>query len=90
MLAKVLAPHHYCDSGEQADADAAGGTNPVIVEGILQEIGNPDQHSGDADTVQPMRANARFEIALWLRGGTWLLGSNANGRLRWPLLDFRD
>src|SRR4029077_16021361 len=70
--AETLAPDDHGDPGQQADGDASRGADPVVVESKLQEVGNTDQDGGDADPVQPVRADAGFEIGLILgRCGDW-------------------
>ena len=64
FAAKSLAPHYHRDSGEQADGDASGGADPVIVEGEFQKIRNTDQQRGDPDAVQPVRTDARFQVGI--------------------------
>src|SRR5208282_806168 len=64
--AKAFAPKHGRDPGHQSNGDAPGGTDPVIVESEFQEVGDPDQQRGDADAVQPVRADARLEVRVRL------------------------
>ena len=69
LATKALAPHNNCDAGKQADGDAAGRADPVVVEGEFQEIRNPYQERGDPDAIEPVRAYAGFEIDLGLDVG---------------------
>src|SRR5215471_6704047 len=73
-VAKALAPQHHRDAGKQADGNAAGGADPAVLEGVLQKIGNPYQHGSDADAVQPVRADARFETGCFRLAALYLLG----------------
>ena len=61
-MPEIFAPDHDGDAGEQADGYAAGRADPVVVEGEFQEVGNADQHGGNADPVQPVRTDAGFEV----------------------------
>jgi len=60
--AEALAPEDQSDSCEQAKGDSAGWTNPAVVEGILDEVGNSGQNRDDHDSVEPQLPNLALEL----------------------------
>ena len=61
---ETLAPEKECDASDNSDHHLGCRSNPVVVESQLQEIRKPDQHSHDADAVQPLSTNARFQRSI--------------------------
>ena len=52
--AEAFTPDYDRNSGEQANGHASCGANPVVVEGILEEVGDANQDGRNTDAVQPM------------------------------------
>ena len=63
----TFAPDQHGDSADHADADADLRTDPVVLECVLEKVRRAHEHGGDADAVQPMRADEALEIAPGLR-----------------------
>src|SRR5438477_13116105 len=90
LQSEAFTPDHDGNSGDQADRDSAGGTDPVIFECEFQEIRDANQQGGDADAVQPVGTDAGFEIGLQLarNNGTnwarWLDGCEGRSLWNWP------
>ncbi len=61
FAAEALAPEEKRNAGKDSDRHLSRGTNPVVVEGQLEEIRKSNQHRDDADAIQPLAANARFQ-----------------------------
>jgi hypothetical protein len=59
---KPLAPRQHEDTEEDADGHTAGGTDPVVVEGQFEEIGNGEEKRNDTDAIEPAAADEGFEI----------------------------
>lgn len=59
---KPLAPGQHESAKQDADGDAAGRTDPVIVESQFEEVGDGKEQSDDADAIEPSAANEGFEI----------------------------
>src|SRR5580692_1581344 len=62
LQAEAFAPQDDGDAGNQADGDAPGGADPIVIEGKLQEVGDPDQQSGDPYAIEPVGSDAGFEV----------------------------
>src|ERR1700686_4372863 len=59
-----FAPDQDRNSADDADDHADLGTDPVVLERVFEKVRRADEHRGDADAVQPMRADEALEIAL--------------------------
>ena len=65
--AKTFAPHDERDAGDDADRHLRARADPIVFDGELEEIRQPNQHGDDADAVQPLAANARLQETAALR-----------------------
>src|SRR5262249_846582 len=63
----MLAPKHDGHPRYKANDDAGGWTNPLIVEGVFQEVGDADQNRNNPDAIQPMSANFGFQLDFRIR-----------------------
>src|SRR5438874_9125621 len=70
MGTEAFAPHHHRNASQESYGDATGGTDPIVIKCKFQEIGNPNQHGGDTNSIEPMGTDAGFEVCL-LRWGEW-------------------
>lgn len=58
LAAKPLTPEENRDARDNSDHHLGGRPDPVVVESQLEKIGKSDQHSHDADTVEPLTTDA--------------------------------
>ncbi len=64
------------ESGQDAEDHTAAGADPVVVDGVLEEERNAEQHGDDADPVDPREPDVGFE--------RWRLGIHQRlHRRRW-------
>ncbi len=59
---KPIAPREHEQPKENANGDASGGADPVVVKGQLEEIGDGEEKGNDADAIEPTAPDERFEI----------------------------
>ena len=59
--AEPLAPDEQSDPRQQTDRNSSGGTDPIILERVFQEIGDSDQDGDNADAVEPILSNLFFK-----------------------------
>src|SRR5256885_9102530 len=59
----AIADSNASEARENAEDDAAGFANPLIVHSILEEKRNEEDQRDGADTADPGEADLRFEFA---------------------------
>src|SRR5438309_8562512 len=75
----AVADSQASETRENAEHNAAGFANPLIVDGIFEEKRNEEDQRDGADTADPGEADLRFEFpraagigrGLWNRGLQW-------------------
>jgi len=58
---KDLRPQQQSDAASDADQHPHRRSDPVVVERVLQKERGTDQNGGNANAIQPMRADRRFD-----------------------------
>src|SRR5262249_51640262 len=91
------APKHDGHADYKANDDAARWTNPLIVEGVFQKVGDADQNRDNPDAIQPVSANFGLQFGFRVRpafprsSNTRVLhlplGFLGSGRMSWPHAD---
>src|SRR5437867_3105324 len=91
----MLAPKYDGHARYKANDDAGGWTNPLIVEGVFQKVGDADQNRNNPDAIQPVSANFGFQFGFRVRPAfprlsntpglfNLTLGFLGSGRTSWP------